>query len=400
MAFTIRHVENLSSEHRQFLVDCGVPLPERVPEETVIPPAEECFAAPMQALPVPPLPSHRSGLVPEVPSSPLKAASALFLEIKCGSGNLSARVRPEGFQVLALDHVRPKGRVHVHLVPVDIATASGFAYLTKVVQHDSPFHVHFFPATKSCFQASYESERTLQVVELLQSAGVNYSIFHPEKSFLWARLRPQQGSRYLKVCAGCYGAACPVKMRLRTNLSALGGLPEPSCQCKFTQHASGALAADALYTPTFCDHFAGLMQLAVGHAGLMLQEVRPLQRSSHAAVAAAGKQPRLSKFRPQIEEFKCQATVRSFPWPLPLDSKGNLKSPVGPVPAGSRLLRVMCDSGVVGAKKTESLNQTPTAVTFGIYRSESEFVAQALHLEHPFDLCVAVPDFMLRALAL
>ena len=50
-------------------------------------------------------------------------------------------------------------------------------------------------------------------------------------------------------------------------------------------------------------------------------------------------------------------------------------------------------------RKRKSLNQAPTAVTFGIYRSESEFVAQALHLEHPFDLCVAVPDFMLRALA-
>ena len=70
VAFTIRHVEKLSSEHRQFLLDCGVPLPECAPEESVIPPAEECFAASRQAMPVPPLPSHRSGLVPEVPSSP------------------------------------------------------------------------------------------------------------------------------------------------------------------------------------------------------------------------------------------------------------------------------------------------------------------------------------------
>ncbi|CAE7446306.1 unnamed protein product [Symbiodinium microadriaticum] len=187
-----------------------------------------------------------------------------------------------------------------------------------------------------------------------------------------------------------------------TRLRVALGVGDSSCRrvlCSLKAGYASALAADALYTPTFCDRFAGLMQLAVGNAGLLLQEVRPLQCSSHAAMAAAGKQPRLSKFRPQIEEFKCQATVRSFPWPLPLDSKGNLKSPIGPVPAGSRLLRVMCDWGVVGAKKTESLNQTPTAVTFGIYRSESEFVAQALHLEHPFDLCVAVPDFMLRALA-
>ena len=32
----------------------------------------------------------------------------------------------------------------------------------------------------------------------------------------------------------------------------------------------------------------------------------------------------------------------------------------------------------------------------GIYRTD--YMAQALHLNHPFDLCVAVPDFMLKSL--
>ena len=68
------------------------------------------------------------------------------------------------------------------------------------------------------------------------------------------------------------------------------------------------------------------------------------------------------------------------------------------MPAGSRLLRVMCDSGSCRCKEDGIPKSDPDS-SFGIYRSESEFVAQALHLEHPFDLCVAVPDFMLRALA-
>ncbi|CAE7218152.1 unnamed protein product [Symbiodinium sp. CCMP2592] len=182
--------------------------------------------------------------------------------------------------------------------------------------------------------------------------------------------------------------------------AALAGMPVPACRCRPGPHAAGSLAPDVLYTTKFCDVFAGLLQLAVGQSVcLLLEHAVPLQSSRHSAVAAAGRQPRLSKFQPQIAEFKCQATVREFPWPLPLDNKGNLTCAVGSIPPGSRLLRVVCDRGVVGAKQVGSLSGVPSAVTFGIYRTEQEFVAQALHIDHPFDLCVAVPDFMLRALA-
>ncbi|CAE7763142.1 unnamed protein product [Symbiodinium sp. CCMP2592] len=379
VAFTIRHVESLCKEHLDFLRECHVDVPECAPEGARLAPAEACarqppsLTSPAAQESLRPLPAS---VVPAVdpkepvsdPASPLKPGSALYVEIKCGSGLLPARVRRDGFQIIALEHSRPAGRVHTHLVPVDIETESGFSFVQTVISHDAPFHVHFFPATKDCFKATFSAGQTIRIAKLLLASDSHWSVLHPLASALWKQLDLPDNLHCVDFCAGCYGAPSPVKMRLCTTQAALAGMPVPACRCRPGPHAAGSLAPDALYTTKFCDLFAGLLQLAVGQSGLLLEHALPLQSSRHSAVAAAGRQPRLSKFQPQIAEFKCQATVREFPWPLPLDNKGNLTC-------------------------------VPSAVTFGIYRTEQEFVAQALHIDHPFDLCVAVPDFMLRALA-
>ncbi|CAE7417337.1 unnamed protein product [Symbiodinium sp. CCMP2592] len=410
VAFTIRHVESLCKEHLDFLRECHVDVPKCAPEGARLAPAEACarqppsLTSPVAQESLRPLPAS---VVPAVdpkepvsdPASPLKPGSALYVEIKCGSGLLPARVRRDGFQIIALEHSRPAGRVHTHLVPVDIETESGFSFVQTVISHDAPFHVHFFPATKDCFKATFCAGQTIRIAKLLLASDSHWSVLHPLASVLWKQLDLPDNLHCVDFCAGCYGAPSPVKMRLCTTQAALAGMPVPACRCRPGPHVAGSLSPDALYTSKFCDVFAGLLQLAVGQSGLLLEHALPLQSSRHSAVAAAGRQPRLSKFQPQIAEFKCQATVREFPWPLPLDNKGNLTCAVGSIPPGSRLLRVVCDRGVVGAKQVGSLSGVPSAVTFGIYRTEQEFVAQALHIDHPFDLCVAVPDFMLRALA-
>ncbi|CAE7351316.1 unnamed protein product [Symbiodinium sp. CCMP2592] len=410
VAFTIRHVESLCQEHLDFLRKCHVDVPECAPEGARLAPAEVCDRQPpsltstaaqesLRPLPASVVPAFCPKEPVSDPGSPLKPGSALYVEIKCGSGLLSARVRRDGFQIIALEHSRPAGRVHTHLVPVDIETESGFSFAQTVISQDAPFHVHFFPATKDCFKATFSAGQTIRLAKLLLASDSHWSVLHPLASALWKQLDLPDTLHCVDFCAGCYGAPCPVRMRLCTTQAALAGMPVPACSCRPGPHAAGSLAPDVLYTPKFCDVFAGLLQLAVGQSGLLLEHAVPLQSSRHSAVAAAGRQPRLSKFQPQIAEFKCQATVREFPWPLPLDNKGNLTCAIGSIPPGSRLLRIVCDRGVVGAKQVGSLSGVPSAVTFGIYRTEQEFVAQALHIDHPFDLCVAVPDFMLRALA-
>ena len=413
VAYSVRHFQSLSKEHRKFLWDCDVHLPADAPEDIHLPPVQ-VLAFPSskpKALNAPgssprvssPAVGPPSSLVASQgePGRPLKPSTSLFLDIKCGSGLLAARLRKDGFQVVAMEHSRPSGRVFTHLVPVDVESEAGFSFVSTTVAQDKPFHVHFYPVTKDCFRASFDAAKSVAIAELLfqKSSQVSWSLLHPVRSQFWERLNIPVDVHNICFCSGCYGASSPVQMRLCTNQPAFLGFPTPECRCKRGPHAPGALSPDSVYSQKFCDLFAGLLQLAVGQAGLVLQHECPVQCSPQAAGVAVGKQPKLSKYQPQIEEFKCQAVLQEFPWPLPLDDKGNLRVAVGSIPAGSRLLRVTSKQGVVAAKKSDTADDKPLSVTFGIYRTDHEFMAQALHLDHPFDLCVAVPDFMLKALA-
>ena len=413
VAYSVRHFQSLRKEHRQFLLDCGVHLPVDAPEDIHLPPVQVlAFPSSKSEAPKAPGSSPRVSFPAEVapsspvasqgePGRPLKPSTALFLDIKCGSGLLAARLRKDGFQVVAMEHSRPSGRVFTHLIPVDVESEAGFSFVSTTIAQDKPFHVHFYPVTKDCFRASFVAAKSVAIATLLfqQSSQVSWSLLHPARSQFWERLNIPVDVHNICFCSGCYGAASPVQMRLCTNQSAFLGFPTPVCRCKRGPHAPGALSPDAIYSHQFCDLFAGLLQLAVGQAGLVLQPECPVQCSPQAAGVAAGKQPKLSKYQPQLEEFKCQAVVQDFPWPLPLDDKGNLRVAVGSIPPGSRLLRVTSKQGVVAAKKSDAAAGKPLSVTFGIYRTDHEFMSQALHLDHPFDLCVAVPDFMLKALA-
>ncbi|CAE7745031.1 unnamed protein product [Symbiodinium sp. CCMP2592] len=188
------------------------------------------------------------------------------------SGGAMLMFRHACVVVSGLPHPLMELRVHIHLVPVDIETESGFSFAQTVIGQDAPFHVHFFPATKDCFKASFDAVQTLRLAKLLLASDLHWSILHPLASALWGQLDLPDAVHCLEFCAGCYGA-----------------MP-------------------ASYLNTL---------------------------------------------------FRCNARVI-----------------LQPLPRG-----------------------VPSSVTFGIYRTEHEFVAQALHIDHPFDLCVAVPDFMLRALA-
>ncbi|CAE7541257.1 unnamed protein product [Symbiodinium sp. CCMP2592] len=258
------------------------------------------------------------------PGSPLKPGSALYVEIKCGSGLLAARVRRDGFQVMALEHSRPAERVHTHLVPVDIETDSGFSFAQTVIGQDAPFHVHFFPATKDCFKATFDAVQTVRLAKLLLASDSHWSVLHPLASALWCQL----------------------------------DLPDTACPYQCVAVATGSMLR------------ARLHQIPCTHQNSVM----------YSLASCSWRSARLASYLNTL--FRCNARVI-------------LQS----LPPGSRLLRILCDRGVVGAKQVGSLSGVPSSVTFGIYRTEHEFVAQALHIDHPFDLCVAVPDFTLRALA-
>ena len=111
----------------------------------------------------------------------------------------------------------------------------------------------------------------------------------------------QPDTRDVRFCPGCYGAASPVKMQLRSNQPTLGGLPEPHCAGKTGPHAPGALSLESTYSSKFVI-VCRIASLGNGTSGHHVGTCVPcaVLDSSHAAVVAAGKQPKFSKYQPQI----------------------------------------------------------------------------------------------------
>ncbi|CAE7504077.1 unnamed protein product, partial [Symbiodinium sp. KB8] len=102
-----------------------------------------------------------------------------------------------------------------------------------------------------------------------------------------------------------------------------------------------------------------------------------------------------------MPEYRYTVTVSVDSAALSLDSKSCLCAPLQSVPAGSRLLRLALPGG--GSLKpkgsvSSSLPQGLVSATFGVYRTQSEFVSASLELEHPFDAFAYVPDGILRNL--
>ncbi|CAE7434723.1 unnamed protein product, partial [Symbiodinium sp. CCMP2456] len=74
------------------------------------------------------------------------------------------------------------------------------------------------------------------------------------------------------------------------------------------------------------------------------------------------------------------------------DAKQSLTRPFKSVPVGSRILQVLPIAGGKG------LSDAGFRVTFGVHRTEEEFVRTSLTLPHPFDLASSVPDEILDIL--
>ena len=263
VAYSVRHFHSLSKEHRKFLLDCEVHLPVDAPEDIHLPPVRVLAFPPSKpkALNAPGL-SPRVSFPAEVapssqvasqgePGRPLKPSAALFLDIKCGSGLLAARLRKDGYQVVAMEHSRPSGRVFTHLIrlmwsPRQVSPSS-VRPLPRISRS------HFYPVTKDCFRASFVAAKSVAIANLLfeQSSQVSWSLLHPARSQFWERLNIPDDVHNICFCSGCYGANSPVQMRLCTNQRAFLGFPTPVCRCKRGPHAPGALSPDAIYSPKF-----------------------------------------------------------------------------------------------------------------------------------------------------
>ena len=165
------------------------------------------------------------------------------------------------------------------------------------------------------------------------------------------------------------------------------------------QTASGSFvtASETEYPHVFCSRFAAAAALAAG-------SLRILPSASDVTT-------KVSKALILVEEYHYQVTI---PLPSsrlpPVDDKNCLLTAVGPAPPGSRVLRVNFDGGILFPKRprpgfdflsevAQSTSGKVVSITCGVYRTPMQFARQAINLQHPFDMCRALPDPALEVLA-
>ena len=265
--------------------------------------------------------------------------------------------------------------------------------------------------------------------EWLSSLNISWSVENPERSYMW--LLPEW--KHLRsqcldvVFDSCMWGSCRKKStRFLTTCVEMLSLAK-TCDNKHS-HASWqpvrnksgvqyATSQEAAYPHELCQAMSSALQLQAASFNLEIVRECPLEQSSHAAAASARRQPKLSKYKPLLEDFKYRVTVAvDSVEHLPLDAKSCLTVALPSVPAGAKLLRRPV-KGVGSASGLGPLGLGPSALasglgpsfpsapagrplaSFGIYRSPSEFVSAARDLEHPFDSCKAVPDRILEIVA-
>ena len=79
--------------------------------------------------------------------------------------------------------------------------------------------------------------------------------------------------------------------------------------------------------------------------------------------------------------------------PPPLDAKSCLTKPWYHLPTHAKMLSIENVSGDGGGIDS---SHSKNRYRFGIFRSPKQWVDDAVHLQHPFDLYHAVPDVLLR----
>ena len=135
-------------------------------------------------------------------------------------------------------------------------------------------------------------------------------------------------------------------------------------------------------------------------------EVPPMEADArYEARIGAHRQPPMARMRQIISEFAYTVTLDLSSWDqVGLDHKLCTTKETATVPSGVRLLRCGQEGEMTKKDLQEVIRRTgegksPGKVTFGVFRSEAQFVKQALMTPHPFDACVSVPDALLEVMA-
>ena len=384
---------------------------------------------------------HVQDAVPHSPAAPLHAGSGLgealvTLELCAGSAMLSAILKRDGFDAIAVDFSGNRHRPHMHVLSLDLRLDSTWRFLEYAVFTRVLFHCHAGPPCGTCSRARgiklpdgrdgpkpLRSEqypegfpwlvgedqkrvhsanlvylKLCRFIRWLDSLSIGFTVENPTNSLLWwipEYVAMEDISFFINFDSCMFGSERLKRTTFLTNVHELKSM-EVACDNSHTHKPWGmvgsqgsqqfATSEEAAYPKPLCEAFAECLKLRARSLGYDVDALH-LPSANNSRIAAQ-QQPRRKTGKPLMSEFHYTQTVQSQSEPV-LNHKSMLQTAFCEVPINSKLIRRVRKMGENGPE---------TCYTFGIYRSPMEFLRDAKLLQHPFDTTCALPDSMLVAL--
>ena len=366
----------------------------------------------------------------------------LVIEICAGTAMLSRCFQEVGFDIMAVDHTHNRFHPLAHICNLDLSLRSSWEFLEYVVRNFPVCFVHAAPPCGTCSRAreinlggarqprplrsdqyphglhdlSTEEQARVDAANsiyqhlsaflmLCTHMNIPWAVENPARSYLWDTewmQTLQQFAKFYRFTACAWGSTRPTK---KAFLSTLPGMKRLEAECPGDhQHEPYgrkrdeqgrviyATAEEAAYPRVLCMQIRRIVQESLNlfpeH-----QQASPQCVSYNAAGSAAlSIQPRGRRMPPIIAEFVAFQTVESSEQP-PLDAKSCLTKPWHHLPMHAKMLSIENISGDNGGIDS---SHSKFRYKFGIFRSPKQWLDDAVHLKHPFDLYHAVPDALLR----
>lgn len=370
----------------------------------------------------------------------LDETSLLVIEACAGTATLSSVLKDVGFEVLPIDFGKQRNSSHLHIINLDLRKRHSWDFLAKIAMSRRMFHIHGAPPCGTASKAreipmgeghhgppQLRSEQYplgfpwLQGVNKdrvqsanaiyvnmalfclwLHSKSIGWSVENPGNSYIWMIdmfIQLQQFGFWVFFHACCHGSTRKKLTAFLTSVVELTGL-EATCQGDHPHESWGlirdceawsfATSKEAAYPVQLCQRFGTLLEMKALRLGLRIFKM-PIS-ALRKVRASVGSQPKISKFPTLIPEFLETRSVVSQSEPV-LNDKRQLERVFHNIPLGAKMLRSSTTKG------EECEQQQKQKYIFGIYRSSTQFVQEALSLQHPFDSCIGVPDDILKRLS-
>ena len=328
-------------------------------------------------------------------AEPTCLTNAVCVEIFCGKGGLSKRLRAKQFQVISVDHLAPKG---IPVLRIDISKKSQRDVLEQLLALDTILYVHFAPpcGTASAARnikpgppplrstifpmglpglnfvqqtrvkkANFLYKWTWKLINFLDSKNIGWSVENPASSLMWITdpfvemVQQLQHFDAFSFHTCMFSAKRKKDTAIWTSVPQLRAYLERKCDGSHQHLQWGrtekgfATAEECAYNDNLCASWAEAITAFALTRNYVVppSTIQDVQQATHSVAhinkAILGCLPRGRKLVPMMSEFLQpqihDISARQILQQLPLGKR--IPDVCTPFPKGSRLLKFVNEDG-------------------------------------------------------